>query len=413
MMGRDELGHRSETVRRANLSAIVRTLHVDGRLSRSDFVARTGLTRSAIRALIGELVLGGLVAEGPATLDGTPGRPSPVVRAEPHGAVAIALEIAVDSLAAASIGLGGEVLEHVRVDLPRGRSGVDEIAVALAGLAGDVRRHLPDDAVVVGVGVAVVGVVRRTDGMVSMAPNLGWRDEPLGERLRTALGRGWASVPLVFANESDLAALAESRRGAARGVDDVVVVWGSIGVGGGLIVGGEPLTGAAGYSGEVGHLPVNPDGHPCRCGSNGCWETEVGVGALLRRAGYPVEGGKDAFDSLLAAAGSGSSVALEAFAETGRWLGIGLAGIINILNPRLVLLGGRLARSYPYSRSALEAELDHRVLRASRQLVRVMPAALGPDAPLLGAGELAFEPLLTDPAAWLRPRGVVAALATA
>jgi predicted NBD/HSP70 family sugar kinase len=413
LVGRDELGHRSETVRRANLSAIVRTLHVGGPLSRSDLVTLTGLTRSAIRALIGELVSGGFAAEGPATLDGTPGRPSPVVRAEPHGAVVIALEIAVDSLAVASVGLGGEVLEHRRVDLPRGRSGVDDIAAALARLADEVRANLPERAVVVGTGVAVVGVVRRTDGMVSMAPNLGWRDEALGERLGKALGPDWAAVPLVFANESDLAALAESRRGAARGVEDVVLVWGSIGVGGGLIVGGEPLIGAAGYSGEVGHLPVNPDGLPCRCGSSGCWETEVGVGALLRRAGFPSEGGQEAFDAVLESAESGSSFALEAFAETGRWLGIGLAGIINILNPRLVLLGGRLARGYPFSRSALEAELDRRVLRAARQMVRVMPASLGLDAPLLGAAELAFEPLLNDPAAWLRPRNALAALATA
>ena len=95
LLGRDELGHRSETVRRANLSAILRELHENGPLSRSDLVAHTGLTRSAIRGLIGELVGGGLVTEGPAALDGTPGRPSPVVRTEPHGAVVVALEIAV------------------------------------------------------------------------------------------------------------------------------------------------------------------------------------------------------------------------------------------------------------------------------------------------------------------------------
>jgi predicted NBD/HSP70 family sugar kinase len=160
-------------------------------------------------------------------------------------------------------------------------------------------------------------------------------------------------------------------------------------------------------------MPVNPDGLPCRCGSIGCWETEVGVGALLRRAGYPAEGGTEAFASVLEEADAGSSFALGAFAETGRWLGIGLAGIINILNPRLVLLGGRLAQSYPYVRSALEAELDRRVLRASRQLVRVVPTALGEDAPLRGAAELAFEPLLADPAALLRPRSAVAALASA
>ncbi len=410
LIGRDELGHRSETVRRANLSTIVRELHGSGTLSRSELVGRTGLTRSAIRGLIGELVAGRLATEGPATLDGTPGRPSPLVRPDPNGAVVLALEIAVDSLAAATVGLGGEVVDLIRVDLPRGRSSVIDIAAELAVLAVSVRDRLPAPDAIVGVGVAVVGVVRRRDGMVSTAPNLGWRDEPLGVHLAEALG--W-DVPITFANDADLAALAEHRRGVARGIDDIVLVWGSVGVGGGLVVDGEPLTGVAGYSGEVGHIPVNPDGRPCRCGSLGCWETEVGTSALLRRAGRPPEGGNDAVDAVLAAAEAGDPVALAAFAETGRWLGIGLAGIINILNPELVVLGGRLTASYPFVRSTLEAELDRRVLRASRRIVHVVTTSLGADAPLLGAAELAFEPLLADPAAWLRPRVALPALASA
>jgi predicted NBD/HSP70 family sugar kinase len=408
-LGRDELGHRSETVRRANLSAIVRALHEDGPLSRSDLVGRTGLTRSAIRALIGELAAGDLVRESPATLDGTPGRPSPLVQPDPEGAFALALEIAVDSLAAATVGLGGRVFDAIRTELAPGRTDVDDIVADLADLATSVLDRRPSPAGLAGVGVAVVGVVRR-DGLVSMAPNLGWRDEALGERLAGALG---TVVPMVFANEADLAALAEHRRGAARGVDDVVLVWGSVGVGGGLIVRGEPLTGAAGYSGEVGHLPVNPAGVACRCGSTGCWETEVGTGAVIRRAGYPAEGGREALEAVLRQAEEGSPRAIGALAETGRWLGIGLAGLINILNPRLVLIGGRLAPTYPFVRATLEAELDRRVLRAARQLVRVTPASLGLDAPLLGAAELALEPLLIDPAAWLRPRGVMTELESA
>jgi predicted NBD/HSP70 family sugar kinase len=409
-IGRDDLGHRSETVRRANLSAILRELHASGPLSRSDLVARTGLTRSAIRGLIGELVAGRLVFEGPAALDGTPGRPSPVVRADPGGAVVLALEIAVDSLAAATVGLGGEVFDLVRMDLPRRRSSVADIAAALADLGSGLRERLPTEDSVIGVGVAVVGVVRRSDGMVSVAPNLGWRDEPLGDVLRDALRM---DVPVAFANEADLAVLAEHRRGAARDIDDVVLIWGSIGVGGGLILDGRPLMGAAGYGGEVGHIPVNPDGLPCRCGSIGCWETEVGTSALLRRAGRSTEGGREAFEAILAEAEAGDPTALDAFAANGRWLGIGLAGILNVLNPSLVLLGGRLTASYPFVRSTLEAELDRRVIRASRRLVRVVPTSLGDDAPLLGAAELAFGPLLADPAAWLRPRRTMAALASA
>ncbi len=404
-LSREDLGHRSETVRRVNLSAIVRALHLDGPQSRSDLVSTTGLTRSAIRALVGELVLGGLAIEGPAALDGTPGRPSPVVRVNPHGAIVIALEIAVDSVAAAAVGVGGEVLARVREDLPPGRSSVDDIVAALAALATRVASEIPPDGQLIGYGVAVVGVVRRSDGMVSMAPNLGWRDEPFGERLAQVLE---PRRPIAFANEADLAGLAELRRGAARGVGDVLVIWASVGVGGGIIVDGEALRGADGYSGEVGHIPVDPDGLPCRCGSTGCWETVVGSGALLRRAGYPPEAGYAAVESVRIDAEAGSTSALAAFAETGRWLGIGIAGLINIMDPRLVLLGGRLAPAYHLVRSSLEAELDRRVLRATRHLVRVIPASLGPDAPLLGAAELALEPVLDDPAAWLRVRAATA-----
>ena len=108
-----------------------------------------------------------------------------------------------------------------------------------------------------------------------------------------------------------------------------MLLWGSVGVGGGVIIDGAPLTGIAGYGGEIGHMPVNPDGLPCRCGSIGCWESEVGGAALLRRAGYSPEGGSEAMDAVMRDAQAGSPVALAALAETGRWLGIGIAGLIN------------------------------------------------------------------------------------
>lgn len=121
MTPREAVGQRSETVRRANLSAIVRELHVRGPLSRSDLVALTGLTRSAIRGLIGELAAGGLVREERSEPAGTPGRPSPLVRPDAESTIVLAIEINVDSLAAAVVGFGGTVHELVRVDRPRER----------------------------------------------------------------------------------------------------------------------------------------------------------------------------------------------------------------------------------------------------------------------------------------------------
>ena len=404
------LGHRSETVRRANLAAIVRALHTAGPLSRSALVAQTGLTRSTIRALIGEFVAADMVAEERAEPIGTPGRPSPLVRPNPESAVVLALEIAVDSLAMALVGLGGEVLQATRVDRERGHLSVDEIVGDLATLTADVRADPEIREAIVGVGVAVVGVVRRPDGLVRMAPNLGWRDVPLGERLRRALD---LPVPIAIGNDADLGALGEARRGAARDADTVLFIAGDVGVGGGLIVDGVPLTGVAGYGGEVGHIPVRPDGDPCRCGSRGCWETEIGAYALLRLAGGHVEGGRPEIEAVIAGAEHGDPVATAAVEHVGRWLGFGLAGLVNVFNPRLILLGGLFVRLLPLVAESVAAELDARTLPATRRLVTVQPATLGIDASLIGAAELAFEPLLDDPAAWLRPRPVSRQLASA
>ncbi len=397
----EAVGQRSETVRRANLSAIVRELHAGGPASRSELVAGTGLTRSAIRGLIGELSAAGLVTEERAASQGVPGRPSPVVCLNPNGAVVLGLEIAVDSIAATIVGLGGEVFERIRLDRRSGHTSVEAIAADLAELAVGLRSRRPVDERLVGVGVAVVGVVRRSDGFVSMAPNLGWRDVPLGDALAGALE---VAVPISVANDADLGALVELRRGAAIGYQHVLFISGEYGVGGGLMVDGLPLTGAAGYGGEVGHLPVNPNGSPCRCGSVGCWETEIGEAALLRMAGRPTGGGRGEVDAMLHEAETGSPAALSALDHVGHWLGIGLAGLVNIFNPELIVLGGLFGRIHPFVGPGVEHELDRRALSAPRRLVRVVPAMLGVDAPLLGAAELAFDPLIADPAGWLVPR---------
>jgi len=405
----ETIGQRSGTVRRANLAAIVRELHLRGPQSRSELVARTGLTRTAIRGLIGELVAGDIVVEERGAPDGAPGRPSPLVRPRSHDVFVLALEIRVDTLAAALVGLGGEVLAITRVPRPREHLAVDDIVADLVALTDAI---LPPDArdAPLAIGVAVAGIVRRSNGMVLMAPNLGWRDAPLGDRLTRALRTG---QPVFVGNDADLEAMAELRRGAARGADDLLFIGGEVGVGGGIIVDGQPLAGVAGYAGEVGHMPVNPNGRACHCGSIGCWETEIGERALLRLCGRPEDGGPDAVDAVLVAAAAGSARELAALDEIGRWLGIGLAALVNILNPRVIVLGGLFARAYPFIDRALDRELDRRALTGPRGLVRVAPADLGIDAPLVGAAELALEPFLADPAGWLGPRAQLATAAGA
>jgi predicted NBD/HSP70 family sugar kinase len=274
---------------------------------------------------------------------------------------------------------------------------VDDVVAELVRLAGALRIP-PGAGPMVGVGVAVAGVVRRQDGLVFMAPNLGWVDVPFGERLERALD---LDLPLTILNDADAGMVAEHRRGAAVGVDDALYISGEVGVGGGAIVGGQPLLGSAGLAGEIGHMTVNPDGVDCRCGARGCWETEVGRDVILRRAGVSDHPGVDGVESVVAAAAAGDPAALEALAHVGRWLGIGLGALVNILNPRMVVLGGVHARMYPVISEVVDAEVARRSLAAPRAEVRIAPARLGMDAPLIGASEAAFEPLLADPMAWM------------
>ena len=327
----------------------MRALHAEGPLSRSELGERTGLTRSGIRRLVGDLVDAGLVVEERGESLGLPGRPSPLVHLAPTRAVVLALEIAVDSLAVAVVGLGGHVLDLVRVDRPRGHLTVEDIVADLAELAE--RR---------GAGVAHA---TRSSGSASPSSASSAVTTASCRRRRTSAGATCRSAHALAAAFGAAGADRGGQRGRPRrpgrappraprpAADDVVFLSGEVGLGGGLIVGGRPLTGIAGFGGEVGHMPVNPlSGTTCRCGSVGCWETEVGEQALLARAGRPVDGGRAAVDAVLADAAAGDATALAALAEVGRWLGIGLAGLVNMLNPARVVLGGHFATPPPVRR---------------------------------------------------------------
>jgi predicted NBD/HSP70 family sugar kinase/DNA-binding transcriptional ArsR family regulator len=386
-------------LRRQNLSRALREVHFGGPLSRSDLASRLGVNRSTVGSLVSELAERGLVTERAPVARMAPGRPSPVVEPRPDGPVVLATEFATDSLAAAVVGLGGTIVRSRRVDRTRAwRSPTDTVNdladVAIALLAADPADPLPG-LPLLAVGVSIPGLVRRDDGFVHIAPNLGWHDAPLAQLMRDRLRLG---VPVLVGNDADLATLAEHTRGAGMGRADFICLWGEAGMGAGIVAGGRRLTGSAGYAGEVGHMPVNPDGIACHCGSRGCWETEVGEDALLRNAGMRSEGGgRAALEALFAAADRGDGPALMAIDTVGRWLGVGLAGLVNIFNPSGVALGGLYARLYPYVFQTVAQAMDERTMPALRDGVEVIPAALGTDSALLGAAELAFGPTIADP----------------
>lgn len=382
--------------RQENLSRLLRAVHVDGPLSRSDLAARLKVNRSTVGSLVTELVERGLVCERAPEARSAPGRPSPLVEPRRDGPVVLAVEIATDSLAAAIVTLGGAMRDSARVDRSREWRAPSETVDELASLAAPLIGMLPCRDSILAVGVSIPGLVRHDDGFVHIAPNLDWHDVALTQLVRERLG---LDVPVWAANDADLATLAEHTRGAGIGRSDFICLWGEAGVGAGIVAGGRQLTGSAGYAGEVGHVPVNPEGRTCHCGSRGCWETEVGEDALLRNAGMQgTGGGRAALEALFAAADRQDAAALAAIASVGHWLGVGLVGLVNLFNPSGVAFGGLYAHLYPYVRQIVAGVVAERAIPAARDVVEFMPAALGPDSALLGAAELAFAPTLRDPA---------------
>ncbi|MER7004292.1 ROK family protein [Dactylosporangium sp. NPDC000555] len=381
-----------ESVRRQNLGALLRYVHLRGATSRAELTSRLGLNRSTIGALTADLATAGLIDEGVPQETGRAGRPSIVVRPRSSRVYGYALSIELDRLRAARVGLGGKVLDGRAAARPPGTDAGPTVA-GLAALIADMQRTAPADAVFVGCGVAVSGSVRH---------HLGWADETIEPALAAALddhrldprpgGR-----PPILGGIADLAALAEHTRGAAAGVANVIYLHGDAGISAGIIAGGRRITGYGGHGGEVGHMVVNPAGRQCGCGSRGCWETEIGERALLHLAGRSVPTAGAAVTGAVHAAREGDPDALAVVVHAADWLGFGVANLVNIFNPTVVVFGGTLRELYLTGADRVRDRLHTMALPACRDHLGLRTPQLGDDAPLVGAAELAFEALLTDP----------------
>ncbi len=382
----------AEAARRRNLATVLGLVHREREILRSRLTALTGLNRSTVGDLVGELVELGLVVEAVPEAGSSysvPGRPSPVVRPDPR-VVAVAVNPELDAITAGVVGFGGAVLERERQPT-RGRTSPAEMLDATAAVVASLVARLDSEHRVAGIGVAVPGLVRASDGLVRNAPHLGWREEPFAARLAERLGRS-----VVAANDASLGMRAESTFGAGRGSEHLVYLnGGASGIGGGILSDGAPLAGVDGYAGEIGHTLVTPGGAVCHCGATGCLESEVRRERLLRV--LEIEDADD--DELERALLTGTSGAVRS--EVNRQLtvlALALGNVVNTLNPGLIVLGGFLSALHASAPDTLESLLTARGLSAPRESVRVVRAELGANRLLIGAAELAFDRVLSDPA---------------
>ncbi|MGB4325235.1 MAG: ROK family transcriptional regulator [Candidatus Nanopelagicales bacterium] len=381
----------NDDVKRHNLARVLRYLHEDGELSRSELVARTGLTRSTVGALVSDLVITGIVEEVPGS-GGSVGRPSLVVRTRESSAFVIAFDLRVDRIVGAAISIGGRVIAQVERPKSDGPFAVAKVTEVLIDCTSELFEHVPNGSAWVGVGIAIPGVIDAEIGLVRKAPNLGWLDVNFEEHVTRELNAVFGATPrVILGNDANLGAIAEFVRGAGRNASSVVYLSGDVGVGGGVALEGRVLSGASGYAGEIGHMVVNPGGHACNCGNTGCWETEVGRDAILRSSGD-----FSGISNIIEAVISGDAQAIQGLRGVGRWIGIGLSNLVNTFDPGVIVLGGHLADVYPFVRDEVIQEITKsRPLFETRALITLPSFDIG--STLVGASEIAFAALLNDP----------------
>lgn len=392
---------------RTQLGPALTLIHGGRAPTRAALGAELGVTRATAGAVAAELQALGLIQVDTAPGGGTLGRPSHRLSVDPRGPVALAAQVHPDGFQVALIDLGGRIVAAADRNLTRSDdpepalARVAEAGARLLRLAGSRSR------ICVGAGLAVPSAVAEPLGITVSPLYLGWppstpvRDIFADQVKRAGIsGPGGTACACSAANDINLAALAEHRHGAGRGAGHLLVVaTGHRGVGGALVLGDAVYTGSTGLGMEVGHVSVDPQGRPCRCGSRGCLDVETDALSFLDAAGRRPRSGTPVVDqaaAVLRREYASDPAVRDAAALIIERLSVGLADLINVLNPDRILLGGLHGDLLAADPDRLRATVAERSPWGRGSSVPVLGCALEAGS-LIGAAELAWQPVLDDP----------------
>ncbi|WP_030377890.1 MULTISPECIES: ROK family protein [unclassified Streptomyces] len=385
---------------RGALGPALELVHTGRAPTRAVLTAALGVTRATAGAVAAELEALGLIRVDahPGAAAGSQGRPSHRLEVAEDGPVALAAQIHADGYRAALVGLGGRIVatapgcETVDPDPAKVLGSVVEAGADLLRATG---------LRCVGAGLAVPAAVAEPEGLALNPMHVDWpAGAPVREIFTDLVRAAGLEGPAFAANDVNLAALAEHRHGAGRGARDLLcVATGHRGVGGALVLDGRLHSGSSGLALEVGHLTVNPEGRPCHCGSRGCLDVEADPLAFLTEAGRDpgpeLSLLQQANDLIRAHHADDPAVRAATEALIDR-LGLGLAGLVNILNPDRIVLGGFHRTLLDTDPDRLSAVVADRSLWGRSGGVPILPCTLDHNS-LVGAAELAWQPVLDDP----------------
>lgn len=391
-------------VREINLAIVFNQLWTNAPLSRAQLAKVTGLNKTTVSSLVHELLTKGFVREA-GQRPSRGGRPATLIELNPQAACMIGVEIGVDYICAILTNFRAET-EWRHYEPTGSHPSHQAIIERVKEIIGDAiktadRLGLP----LLGVGVGVPGLVDIDSGLLLFAPNLKWRDVPVRDMLASAF-----DFPILVDNEANLSALGEYYFGAARGTETFIYISVGVGLGGGVFLHGMPYLGASGYAGEFGHMAIVDDGLPCNCGSRGCWETVVSNRAVVNQARqatqtHPgsrlMEITQGQIDQItlpvvIRSAEEGDETAMEVLHKSGRYLGLGIANLINAYNPELVVLGGALSSAYPFMLPVVEKVVAERVIAVPAQSTPIVTSSHGEGACTLGAIASVLHKTITE-----------------
>ncbi len=389
----------SRDIRTANRYEVLRQIIARSPTSRQELAAASGLSLATVATLVGELIELRMITEV-GFEDSAGGRPRGLVAVNASGGALIGVDIAETYVHVELFDLGLNVLARADEDMRPGESLPEQVVSQVAAAVGSVVAQAGiEGSRVLGVGVSVPGQVDRDTGVAEYAPNWDWHDVPLLDLLSEVI-----AYPLYLDNPLRAGAVAEMWFGAARGRGDAVVVNLGTGVGAGLALQGGLYRGVSNSAGEWGHTTLVLDGRPCRCGNHGCVEAYVGAPGIMLNLrelspGSPLLHPEDqtaTIDALALGVDANDPVALEVVRETARYIGAGIANLVNLLNPEVVVLSSWVARRLgePLLREVREAVGRH-ALRRPFAATEIVLSPIPTDPACLGAATFALEGALS------------------
>jgi glucokinase-like ROK family protein len=394
-------------VREINLSTILRHLQRNSPQSRAQLASLTGLNKSTVSSLVEELIERGLVHETGINTSGA-GRPATLLEMNPRAGCIVGIELGVDFVSVILSDFVGQQLWFRMEDANPLDGPEKQVNQALKLVDEAIAYSWSSGLRLLGQGLATPGTVNTEEGILIFAPNLHWRNVPFGRLLYQHTG-----VKAMIDNDANAAAVGEHLFGVARQMQNFIMVFTGVGIGGGLFLNGELYRGKNGYAGEIGHsiFMAEPMQPPCHCGNRGCWETYANQFSIIERVRVRLEVRRSSLiPELMArqkspltiaiitqAAEAGDAEAQEALAEAGSAMGLGIANLINIFNPEAVIVGGPLSVAGKHLLPAITEMVKKRTLPEMHPETNILLSASGAKASLVGAVALVVKSILAKP----------------